>query len=105
VTQLWYDADGNPITIGQAELLLCSPNRQIAFAEVGPFTISTVHTVIDLSLGMFGPPMIYETLMASDTETQLCRTPTRAEALAAHEQAVAYAQHVLAQSNERSQES
>lgn len=105
----WYDADGRPISIHEADALLRSPARRVAFDDLGCIVISTVHTVVDLSLGD-SVPLIYETLMmssdGSDNYEQTWRTPTRAAALAAHDQAVAYARDLMkvAARNEQEEE-
>lgn len=87
----WYDIDGNPITLHQAEALLGDyDKRKIGddYIETrdGTFRVSTVHLVLDHSHG--GPvPLIFETMVFPHAESSdaLClRWSTREQAADGH---------------------
>lgn len=91
--QFWYDADGNPIDIDEAERLL-SRDRIVARDTINGLLVSTVHLVLDHNLTCAGPPLIYETAVFAPPGTDgavLWRTPTRHAALAVHDQVCAAA--------------
>lgn len=90
----WYDRQGRPISIEQAEALLRDIDaRRVAFTTIGAREVSTVHLVLDQSLGvpLFGErgvPLIFETMTFPDCD--ICeRTATEAAALAMHDQVCA----------------
>lgn len=92
---LWYDSDGKPISVAEADRLLRNVDeRRIASSDVRDYWVSTVHMPLDLSLGMLGgPPLIFETAVfrpGRDGDCLRCwRTPTRYAALAMHDQVCA----------------
>lgn len=94
--QFWYDRDGNPITIEEAERLLSSDLlRRVAVSEISDnYAVSTVHTVLDQGLGIVGvePPLIFETAVfkRGDGLIHTYRSPNEVAARAAHDRAVAW---------------
>lgn len=99
---LWYDRNGNPISVDEAELLLQDISaRRVAWTEIGDAKISTVHLVLDHGLPDYAsiadvtrprPPMIFETAIfdANDEISDVYgRAPTEEAALAMHDQACA----------------
>lgn len=100
---MWYDRHGNPVDVHEAERLLASPEHIIAQDRVGPFFVSTVHLVLDHSLGG-NLPLLFETAVFDETThdrltdmVECDRTPTEAAALATHAQVVAKIRDQLAQ--------
>lgn len=92
----WYDRDGEPITVQQAEELLRDIDaRIVAREQIGDRVVSTVHLVLDHALFDDGPPMIFETAVfavspevTSDFDVY-GRASTETTALAMHDQAAA----------------
>lgn len=86
----WYDIDGQPITIEEAERLLGDIEaRRIAVTDLGDGReLSTVHLVLDHNYFGDGPPMIFETMLFPECDPCI-RTPTKHAALAAHDQVLA----------------
>lgn len=84
-------------------MLLGSPDRLVQQDDLGPVVVSTIHTVLDQSLGAAAAPLIFETvLMITDTEGRwgdcdesFWYSPTRAAALATHDQVIAHVRHRL----------
>lgn len=68
-----------------------SKKRRVASTQVGKYWVSTVFLGIDHSLGDDSPPILFESMVFSDTESDLdCkRYCTWNEALAGHERMVA----------------
>jgi hypothetical protein len=93
---LYYDREGEPITLAQFDLFLgLEGYRRVAATQVGPYWVSTVWLGIDHAFGG-GPPLIFETMvfatsdavrgLGPDLECQ--RYSTEAEALQGHEDTV-----------------
>lgn len=93
----WYDADGNEVTLAEAELLFCSEARIVAQDTVRGLWVSTVHQVLDLRMLSAGPPLIFETAVFTEAPSpermgdmlDCWRTSTRHAALAQHDQVCA----------------
>jgi hypothetical protein len=87
----FYDYDGNAISYAEwGELFGRHDERHIAFRRVGDVEVSTVWMGLDYGFGHTPAPLIYETMVfGSDHHGEQWRTPNRAAALAAHDQAVA----------------
>ncbi len=107
----WYDRQGKPISIEQAEVLLGDMDaRRVALTEVGGgVVVSTVHLVLDHGFPFIDslddvrkprPPLIFETAVfrngLDDTRDVdiYGRAPTEAAALAMHDQAIAHEREV-----------
>lgn len=93
--------DGNPIyDMDAVEALLCDINaRRVALTDFhGRAQVSTVLLVLDQNWASGGTPLIFETMTFIDGNGDLScdRTPTRAAALAAHDQACADVRDMLA---------
>jgi hypothetical protein len=94
VKHLWFDVDGNPVSIAEAGRLLCSRERIIAQEIIGGMFVSTVHLVLDHSFADTGPPLIFETMAFKGFRvgSESCgawRTPTKHAALACHDRVCA----------------
>lgn len=95
---LWFDRQGNPISIWQAEQLLSTPgSRNVAQTIVGDRRVSTVHLVLDHSFTGTGPPVLFETMVFGPPDAEGVpealhqqRYCTEPEALAGHDQVVAW---------------
>lgn len=87
---VYYDLDANPISREEwAELFEDFPGRQIGDTEVGDVRVSTVWLGLDHQYGD-GPPLIFETLiMGGELDGEMWRYPTRKDAVAGHDRAVA----------------
>lgn len=59
----WYDRQGRPITMEEAEpLLIDVAYKRVAVTEIGPYTVSTVWLGLDHNY-RGGPPLIFETMV------------------------------------------
>ena len=93
----WFDFDGNPVTVEEAEALLLSRRSDpdgrwvIGRTEVAGYQVSTVWLGLDHNLWGEGPPLIFETMIfgTGPLADSCWRYPTRAAALAGHDQACA----------------
>lgn len=97
----WYDMDGNELQDMHAvEALLRDVDaRRVALTDFdGLAQVSTVLLVLDHNWYPGGTPLIFETMTFVDGHGDLScdRTPTRAAALAAHDQACADVRNMLA---------
>ena len=97
--ELWYDFDGNPITIEEWDRLFHDfERRQVAYTELGAVSVSTVWLGLDHRLPPPieepGPPLIFETMIFTgndddELDHSTWRYPNKDAALAGHDQAVA----------------
>lgn len=85
----WYDKQGKPITIEEADPLLRDKDyKMIARTLAGDGEVSTVWLGLDHSL-MDGPPQIFETLIfGGSSDGDMWRYSTEAEAKAGHKKVV-----------------
>jgi hypothetical protein len=86
VLDFCFDFDGRPIDLQQWSALLGSVEAVVARTVVGSCDVRTDYIGLDVNGHV--PPLIYETMIFPECDIY-CRTPTRAAALAAHDQAVA----------------
>jgi len=79
-----------PATVFQwADFIEEPGNRLIAFNQVGKISISTVFLGIDLGLGLWGPPRLFETMVfGGPFDEYQERYETYREALAGHQKAL-----------------
>ncbi|WP_329521199.1 hypothetical protein [Spirillospora sp. NBC_01491] len=88
----WFDRQGRPITIQEAEPLLADLSYKIiAKYEEGGHLVLTVWLGADYDLSPSGPPILFQTMIfdaARRPAEYLERYPTEAAALAGHDQAV-----------------
>jgi len=94
----WYDREGNPISIQEAnELLGDMDARRVVSTDIGPYLVSTVFLVLDHGYLPDSPPVLYETMvfsvdMRDDPEENgllefdVHRYHTEQEALQGHEE-------------------
>lgn len=102
---VYYDLDHRPITAERAEALLRDGDaRRVAFTELEDGSqVSTVFLVLDHDLSGEGPPLLYETMvfggLAEGLDEEVggatWRYPTRAEAIANHDQVAAAIRELL----------
>ena len=89
---MYYDRQGQPITLAEFAALHNEDYFRVALTEVGDVSVSTVWLGIDHRFGE-GPPLIFETLVLTDADHPLDqageRYATEAEAVAGHERWVA----------------
>jgi hypothetical protein len=85
---IFFDFEGQPITLERWLLLLESPEVFVARTQIGEQDVRTDYIGLDGSYGYHQPPLIYETMIFPECEVY-SRTPTRTAALASHDQAVA----------------
>lgn len=92
---MYYDHEGDPIGFVEWHRLFAA-DRSVACTTVADgVEVSTVFMGLDYSFGM-GTPLIYETMIFGGAhDTERWRTPNRTAALAAHDQAVAFARDAL----------
>lgn len=88
----WYDIDGKPISVMDAELLLADQAaRQVGITQIGGATVSTVLLVLDHNFGD-GPPQIFETAVWVHGESPdmeiVGRWSTKDEAATKHQEVV-----------------
>lgn len=92
---MFYDFEGNPIGLRTWTRLFEEADRQLALTEVSlpdgrPARVSTIWMGINRAF-IDGAPNIFETGVLTATDLLYeCRCSTRAEALADHEQMVAF---------------
>lgn len=95
---LWFDIDGNPIPVEQAEELLHDLEaRRIGSDDVtgpqGEFEVSTVHLVLNHAFWPGAEPALFETAVFGDVKEYhieyMMRTPTKYAALSCHDQVCA----------------
>lgn len=87
---VWYNLEHEPISIVEAEALLCDiAARNIAVTAIDDTVhVSTVFLVLDH--GWDGTPQLYETMIfGGEHDQDAWRYPTRHAALAGHDQVVA----------------
>lgn len=93
---MFYDPDGNPIGLRTWTMLFEETDRQLALTEVvladgTPARVSTIWMGISRAFVDNGPINIFETGVLTATELLYeCKSSTRAQALADHEQMVAF---------------
>jgi hypothetical protein len=89
--QLFFDRQGKPLTIEEAESLLGDLEyKRVGIDYVGDVRVSTVWLGIDHGFGREGPPIIFETMVFGGDHDQDCdRYCTEEQALAGHRRVVA----------------
>ena len=84
----WYDREGKPIFMDEYIRLRAEDNTyyRVALYERDGYRISTVWVGFDMSLGMGGPPLIFETMVFGDSPLaeDARKYSTEQEALAGH---------------------
>lgn len=87
---LFYDKDGEPLTIEEADRLLSDLDyKQVALTEIGPYRVSTVWLGVDHRWGREESPILFETMVFGPEyvgEIDLVRYSTEEEAKAGHEE-------------------
>lgn len=94
-----YDRSGEPISM-MKYLMLFSDKRyqQVAYDEIGDYSISTVWLGIDFGFGVSDEPVIFETMIFGPSgalSQEQYRYTSETEALAGHAQLVAQAELLL----------
>jgi hypothetical protein len=97
---MWFDRQGQPITMREANELLGSDERVVKQETIGDYFVSTCHLVLDHN-HWGGPPLIFETMVFLTPEAPagkerpdwcgeaMMRTATEEAALAMHDQVAA----------------
>lgn len=92
---LWYDRDGQPISVAQWERLrgLGEIYLRVALTDIGEgedaVRVSTVWLGLDHNWTPSGPPLIFETMIfGGPLDTECWRWPTTADAQRGHDEAV-----------------
>lgn len=99
----YYDPDGMPISVGRWIALFEDTAARVVASTVvglpggGTAQVSTVWLGLDHNYSGTGPPLIFETMVffeagRYDSDDWCARSSTREEALAAHQEGVAWAE-------------
>jgi hypothetical protein len=94
VRGIWFDRDGQPIDVAQANELLARENyRRVALTVIrDDVEVSTVWLGLDHNWHDDGPPVIFETMIfGGPLDLECWRYVTEAEAQAGHDEVVALA--------------
>lgn len=90
---LYYDMDGNPISLMQwANMLenMLDRDRRIGFDQIGISEVSTVWLGLNHNWSGYGPPLIFETMVFGGINDLYCqRYSTKEAARAGHDQILA----------------
>lgn len=89
---MWYDKQGNVITMDEAAPLLNDLTyKRVGYGVVGPFRVSTVWLGLNHSFSSDSPPLIFETMVfrrSSYSDVYCARYPTEALARKGHDEVV-----------------
>lgn len=95
---LWFDRQGRPITVAEADRLLTQPGyKRVARDEIDGILVSTVWLGLDHSFGHEGP-LIFETMIFENGPlNETCwRYATEEQAVAGHQAAIRHVRQAIA---------